>query len=92
MEAVVLKKTEGEKSLQIKDCEQLRVMEMEDDSEAVGGLRPGETLVRQMGRLSALSLSIAAAESSRGEEHLLLTLTQNNTSALFYLFCSVEKK
>lgn len=82
IEAVVFKK--NNKILQIKICGQL--MEMEDDSEAVGGLRPGEILVRQMGRLSALSLSIAAAGSSQGEEHLLLTLTQNNTSALFIYF------
>lgn len=33
-------------------------MEKEDDSEVVGGLRPGETLVQQMGRFSVLSLSI----------------------------------
>lgn len=33
-------------------------MEKEDDSEAVGGLRPGETLVQQMDRFSALRLSI----------------------------------
>lgn len=35
-----------------------REMEKEDDSVVVGGLRPGETLVQQMGRFSALSLSI----------------------------------
>ena len=32
--------------------------EKEDDSEVVGGMRPGETLVQQMGRFSELSLSI----------------------------------
>lgn len=49
-------------------------MEKEDDSVIVGGLRPGETLVQQMGRFSALSLSIVAG-GSLGDEHLLLYLT-----------------
>lgn len=34
-------------------------MGREDESELVGGLRPGETLVQQMGRFAARALSIA---------------------------------
>lgn len=40
-------------------------MESEDDSEVVGGLRPGETLVQQMGSFSLLRLSIVFQAAHR---------------------------
>lgn len=56
-----------------------------DDSEMVGGLRPGETLEQQMGRFSA-SLHHAAG-GSPGDEHLLSKLTC--PTQVPYIFCSV---
>lgn len=57
-------------------------MEKEDDSEVVGGLRPGETLCAADGQIFRAQCLHHVGGGSSGDKHLLLELTLVNASAV----------
>lgn len=68
---------------------QPRAMENMDDSEVVGGLRPGETLVRQMGRFLVLSRTVVLQAAQRSKNTYCSTHTERQTGP--YGFCFMEE-